>query len=120
MVGWNMKPLKEWNGRMGLGHFLLLGAIMVGCLFLWICVIFPCSSTLLHPLEERSAFLHDILLGTVAVSIFPGIFGAVFVMVYLFQLRWDRTHSQQTAPPNGGPGERFSNLRVGGEPPSVS
>ncbi len=105
---------------MDLGHVLLLGAIMLACLFLWICVIFPYSSSLLQPLQERSPFLHDILRGAVAVSMLPGTLGAVFVTLYLFQLRWDKTHSQQAAPPNGGPAEPFGNSGVGGGPPSVS
>jgi hypothetical protein len=115
-----MKPLKEWNGRMGLGHVLLLGAIMLASVFLWISVIFPYSSTLLEALQKRSPFLHDILRGAVAVSILPGTFGVGFVTLYLFQLRWDKTHSQPTAPPNGGPGTRSGNSGVGGGPPSVS
>jgi len=115
-----MKPLRKCNGRLGLGHVLVLGAVMLACLFLWISVIAPYLSTLLEPLQERSPFLHDVLRGLAGVSLLPWTFGAVVITLFLFQLRWDKTHSQQAASLKGGPAEPPCSWGAGGGPPSVS
>jgi hypothetical protein len=96
-----------------------LGLLLVISMLLWFSAILPRLDALLRPMEEHSPFAYDVLRSAVAFLMLPGSFVLPFIALYAYQRRWDRTHSQPIASPNGGPAAPFGNSGVQDGPPSV-
>ena len=115
-----MKARRKWNVLLGWRELTVVLSLCGGALFAWVLVLAPNLFRVIKPLGDTSPYTHAVLYALIGFSLLPFCLVPPLFALYGYQKRFDRTHSQQAASPNGGPAERFGNSGAGGGPPSVS
>ncbi len=115
-----MKPRRKWNTPLTWPTLLAVLSLSCALLFAWITALAPHLMRTIKPLKEAYPYAYAILYALIGFGVLPFSLGPPGIALCLYQRRWDKSHSQPSASPNGGPATPLGNSGVREGPPSVS